>query len=105
MEYDCKIFSKYLVFRSSYHFTKVFSIEVTSSRSKFDDFITSRNINPARGRGFWAYLHSNTGRQDFDLGPISATSDPLGRQTNSSTLVDPVALSGSTTLQAAVLTT
>ena len=76
-----------------------------SSRSKFDDFITSRNINPARGRGFWAYLHSNTGRQDFDLGPISATSDPLGRQTNSSTLVDAVALSGSTTLQAAVLTT
>ena len=59
-----------------------------SSRSRFDNFITSRNINPARSRGFRTYLHSNTGRQEFGLDPISAASDPLGRETNSSALVN-----------------
>ena len=75
------------------------SWQVMSSRSRFDNFIASRNINPARGRGFRAYLHSNTGRQEFGLDPISAASDSPGRETNSSALVNRpfVASSGSNT--------
>ena len=52
------------------------------SRSRFDDFIASRNVNAAHGRGFRAYLHSNTGRQEFGLHPISTASDPPVRQIN-----------------------
>lgn len=58
------------------------------SRSKFVGFIASRNINQVRGRRFRAYLHINPGRQEFGLDPISAASDPPGRQINSSTLVN-----------------
>lgn len=48
--------------------------------SRFDDFIDSRNINTASSRWFRADLKSNTGRQEFGLDPISAASDPPGRQ-------------------------
>ena len=66
-----------------------------SSTSRCDHFIPSRNINRGRGRGFRVYLHSNTGKQEFGLDPISAASDPPGRVTNSSALVNTIASSGS----------
>lgn len=68
-----------------------------SSRSRFDNFIALRNINPARGRGFRAYLHNNTRREESSLDLISATSGQPGRQTNSSALVNAVASSSKTT--------
>ena len=67
------------------------------SRSRFDNFIALRNINPARGRGFRAYLHNNTRREESGLDLISATSGQPGRQTNSSALVNAVASSSKTT--------
>lgn len=68
-----------------------------SSSSRFDNFIALRNINPARGRGFRAYLHSNTGREESGFDLISATSGQPGRQTKSSALVNAVASSSKTT--------
>ena len=44
------------------HLTKIFSIEAMSSWSRFDVFIASRNINPARSCGFRANLYNKTGR-------------------------------------------